>query len=76
MNSVVIKRMNSFYTARELAGLAGCAHITIQKWIEKKKLRSFRKGRYGRTRTGQHIVLAADAEAFIAEYESRKPINP
>jgi hypothetical protein len=64
--------MNSFYTASQLANLAGCAHITIQKWIEKGKLPSFRQGTVGRARTGRHIVLAADAERFLSEYKSRR----
>ncbi len=69
MNSVIILCMNQpFYTARELARLAGCAHITVQKYIEKKRLRSFRKGTCGQSRTGMHIILAEDAARFISEY--------
>jgi excisionase family DNA binding protein len=74
MNSVIIRYMNSFYTAKELASLAGCAHITIQKWIEKKKLPSFRQGTVGRARTGRHIILAADGERFVAKYRARKRV--
>jgi len=73
MNQGTYPCMNhSFYSAKQLAELATCAHITVQKYIEKGKLRSFRKGTCGRSRTGMHIVLAEDAARFVSEYRMRR----
>jgi len=64
-----------FYSAKQLAELADCAHITVQKCIEKGKLRSFRKGTCGRSRTGMHIVLAEDAARFVSEYRLKRTLE-
>jgi hypothetical protein len=64
-----------FYTLSQLAALAGCAHITVQKYVEKKKLRSFRMGRYGRGFRGKHIILAEEGARFISEYRMRRTLR-
>ena len=64
-----------FYTASQLAKLAGCAHITVQKYIEKGKLKSFRLGRYGRGFRGKHIILGEDGANFISEFRMRRTLR-
>jgi excisionase family DNA binding protein len=67
---------SAYLTAKQLAEMAGCAKITVQKYIEKGKLKAFRQGRYGQQRTGRHIILAMDAARFVDEFRSRKTVNP
>jgi len=63
---------HAYYTIRQVAEMASCSKIVIQKRLERGKLASFRQGKFGKTRTGRHIILAADAERFVAEYKSRR----
>ncbi len=63
-----------YYTAREVADLAGCSKIWVQKNLESGKLKSFREGKYGRGR-GRHIILANDAEIFISEIRMRRTLR-
>ncbi len=61
----------AYYTAKQVAELAGCSKIWVQKNLEQKKLQSFRQGKYGKDRSGRHIILAADAAWFISEFRLR-----
>jgi excisionase family DNA binding protein len=64
----VLEMQYAYYTAKQVAELAGCPKITVTKRLERGKLPSFRLGKYGRERTGKHIILAEDAARFISEY--------
>jgi hypothetical protein len=58
-----------YFTVLELAEMAGCSKINIQKHIERGHLDpSFRQGRYGRDRGGRHMIHAAGAFRFLAKY--------
>jgi hypothetical protein len=63
-----------YYTAKEVATLAGCSKIWVQKNLELGKLKSFRQGKYGRGR-GRHIILANDAEIFVSEIRMRRTLR-
>jgi hypothetical protein len=63
-----------YYTAKQVADLAGCSKIWVQKNLELGKLKSFRQGKYGRGR-GRHIILANDAEIFISEIRMRRTLR-
>jgi len=58
-----------------VADLVGCPKITVTKRLERGKLPSFRLGKYGRERTGKHIILAEDAARFISEYRMYKTLK-
>jgi hypothetical protein len=62
----------AYYTAKQVAELAGCSKIWVQKNLERKKLPSFRQGKYGQDRSGRHIILANDAHEFISGFRMRK----
>ena len=65
----------AYYTARQVAELAGCSKIWVQKNLERKKLPSFRQGKYGEDRSGRHIILAADAARFISDFRVRRTLR-
>jgi hypothetical protein len=62
---------HAYYTIRQVAEMAPCSKIVIQKRLERGQLKSFRQGKYGKNRGGRHIILAADAHQFLAEYKPR-----
>jgi hypothetical protein len=57
-----------YFTAKELADLARCSKINIQKHIERGHIVSFRQGKYGTKRQGRHLISAAEAFRFLAKY--------
>ena len=63
-----------YYTAKQVAELAECSKIWVQKNLELGKLKSFREGRYGQGR-GRHIILANDAEIFISQIRMRRTLR-
>jgi hypothetical protein len=59
----------TYFTVLELAEMAGCSKINIQKHIERGHITSsLRQGRYGRDRGGRHMIHAMEAFRFIAAY--------
>jgi hypothetical protein len=65
----------AYYTAKQVAELAGCSKIWVQKNLEQKKLPSFRQGKYGKDRSGRHIILATGAARFISEIRLRRTLR-
>jgi hypothetical protein len=63
---------HSFFTIKQIASLANCSKIVIQKRLERGQLKSFRQGNYGTKRQGLHLIAAADVTKFLNEYRSRK----
>jgi len=57
-----------YLTIKELAELASCSKINIQKHIERGHITSFRQGAYGTKRQGRHLIDASEAFRFIAAY--------
>jgi hypothetical protein len=58
-----------YFTVLELAEMAGCSKINIQKHIERGHIiPSFRQGRFGRDRGGRHMINASEAFRFLTEY--------
>ena len=65
-----------FFTVKELADLAECSKINVQKHIERGNLATFRQGAYGTKRQGRDMIHATEAFRFLAKYRPQMLVSP
>jgi hypothetical protein len=64
----------AFYSAKQVADLAGCAKITVLKQLQARKIHSFRLSNFGRDRAGKYVVPASEAARWASEYRMRQTL--
>ena len=61
-----------YYSVAEVAALADCSRIYVQKSIERGNLVSFRRGQH---RTAAHVIPTEDAARFLSEVQMRRTLR-